>query len=199
MQGSPSNRLKSLVIAGLVAIWGCAAPASNIRADDGPPRLDGVVGQFTLIRPLRPAPPLPLEDDEGGTVTLARYQGKVVLVNFWATWCGPCVREMPSLSRLAAAMPRDKFVVAALSIDRQGFAVVTPFLKRLGIANLDVFIDQRSRLYRALGGQGLPTTFVIDKRGLVRGYLVGPAAWDSKAAQAFIRYFIDEGPQKAAR
>ncbi|MDH3235669.1 MAG: TlpA family protein disulfide reductase [Alphaproteobacteria bacterium] len=191
MPGKPSNRLKQIAIAGLLAIWGGLGVPSNLAADDGPPRFDGTIGQFTLIKPLRPAPQIPLTDEKGRTVTLGAFKGKVVLVNFWATWCGPCVREMPALDALQAKFGREKFVIVAVSLDRLGFKQITPFLERIRVARLTVLLDKNRALYRKVGGQGLPTTLLLDHEGKVRGYLEGPAEWDSKEAVALVRYYLD--------
>ena len=191
MPGKPSKRLKILAIAGLLAIWGGIAAPSNLAAEDGPPRFDGTMGQFTLIKPLRPAPQTPLTDAQGRTVTLAGFKGKVVLVNFWATWCAPCVREMPALDTLQAKFGRAKFVIVAVSLDRLGFPKIAPFLERIRVTRLTVLLDANRKLYRKVGGQGLPTTLLLDHEGRVRGYLEGPAEWDSKAAEALVRYYID--------
>jgi thiol-disulfide isomerase/thioredoxin len=199
MPEKPSKWLKHIAIAGVLAIWGGFAVPSNLAADDGPPRFDGTIGQFTLIRPLRPAPEIPLADEKGRAVALSAFKGKVVLVNFWATWCGPCIREMPALDALQAKLGGEKFVVVAVSLDRLGFAKVTPFLERLGVKRLTVLLDKRRALYSKLGGQGLPTTWLLDQEGTVRGYLEGPAEWDSKAAEALVRYYIGGGnPVKKA-
>jgi len=191
MPGKPSKRLKQIAIAGLLAIWGGMGVPSNLAADDGPPRFDGTIGQFTLIKPLRPAPQVPLTDEKGRTVTLAEFKGKVVLVNFWATWCAPCVREMPALDALQAKFGTDKFVIVAVSLDRLGFDKVTPFLERIRIERLTVLLDKNRALYSKVGGQGLPTTLLLDHEGKVRGYLEGPAEWDSKEAEALVRYYLD--------
>jgi len=191
MPGKPSKRLKQIAIAGLLAIWGGLGVPSNLAADDGPPRFDGTIGQFTLIKPLRPAPQIPLTDEKGRAVTLASFKGKVVLVNFWATWCAPCVREMPALDALQTKFGREKFIIVAVSLDRLGFAKVAPFLERVRVERLTVLLDSNRKLYRKVGGQGLPTTLLLDHEGRVRGYLEGPAEWDSKAAEALVRYYLD--------
>jgi len=121
-----------------------------------------------------------------------------VLVNFWATWCIPCIREMPSLDALQEKLGGEKFVIVAVSVDHLGFPKITPFLERLGIKRLTVLLDQKRALYSKLGGQGLPTTWLLDHEGTVRGYLEGPAEWDGKEAQALIRYYLDAAnPEKA--
>jgi thiol-disulfide isomerase/thioredoxin len=199
MPGKPSNRLKIFAIAGLLAIWGGIAAPSNLAAEDGPPRFDGTMGQFTLIEPLRPAPQTPLTDAKGRAVTLADFKGKVVLVNFWATWCAPCVREMPALDALQAKLGREKFVILAVSLDRLGFPKIGPFLERIRVTRLTVLLDRNRKLYGKVGGQGLPTTLLLDHQGRVRGYLEGPAEWDGAAAEALVRYYLKAaGPLKKA-
>lgn len=194
-----SKPLKSLAVLSALAIWAFAAGASKAIADDTPPAFGGTYGQFTLVKPLRPAPSIPLADAEGKTVTLDRYKGKVVLLNFWATWCGPCVREMPALDALHAKLGGKSFAVVAVSVDRLGFAKITPFLKRLGIKKLHVLHDASRKLYRKAGVRGLPTTLVIDHEGRVRGYLEGPAEWDSKEAQALVRFYMAQVPARETR
>jgi len=190
MPEKPAKRLKHLAIAGVLAIWGGIGVPSNLAADGGPPRFDGTIGQFTLIRPLRPAPQTPLMDEKGRAVTLADFKGKVVLVNFWATWCAPCVREMPALDALQAKLGGEKFVILAVSLDRLGFPKIAPFLERIGVSRLTVLLDRKRALYRKVNGQGLPTTLLLDHEGKVRGYLEGPAEWDGKAAEALIRHYL---------
>ena len=180
------------MFAGLLAIWGAMALPSNGAADGGPPRFDGTIGQFTLIKPLRPAPQVPLLDAKNQPVTLDTFKGKVVLVNFWATWCGPCVREMPALDALQAKFADRPFVIVAVSLDRLGFPKITPFLERIRVSRLTVLLDRKRALYRKVGGQGLPTTLLLDRQGRVRGYLEGPAEWDSKEAEALIRHYLKE-------
>ncbi len=189
-----SKRLKFLAIAGLVGLWSLALLRSNALAGEHPPALHGTMGQFTAITPLRPAPLAPLFGADGKKIDLSAYRGKVVLLNFWATWCAPCIREMPSLDMLHERLGGRSFAVVAVSIDRAGFARIKPFLARIRVTKLHVYLDKSSKLYRKFGVQALPTTFLIDHQGRVRGYLEGPAEWDSKEARALIRYYVDQAP-----
>lgn len=136
-------------------------------------------------------------DAEGNPVTLADKRGRVVLMNFWATWCPPCVREMPSLARLQEKFPTSEFEVVLISLDRDA-SVIAPFYERLGLTNFAAYHDPRSRLSRQLAVAGLPTTLLIDSNGNEIGRVVGPAEWDSPVAVALIRKYIVGSPVKAA-
>jgi thiol-disulfide isomerase/thioredoxin len=188
--------LGSLLALGLIgAVSAAFLPSSRAGAGPGeaaaPPAFAGEMRQFSLIKPLRPAPAESIVAPDGAAVTLGRFKGKVVLVNFWATWCAPCLREMPALDRLQAALGGERFQVVTISVDRQGKSVVEPFLKRLGVGHLPAYLDSRSALLHAFGARGLPTSYLIDADGTLIGYLEGPAEWDSKAGKALIAYYTD--------
>jgi thiol-disulfide isomerase/thioredoxin len=147
---------------------------------------------FTFSDPPVPAPSAAFQALEGGETRFADFRGKVVLVNFWATWCAPCVREMPSLERLHQALAGEGFAVLAISQDRGGASVVAPFLARLDLQRLPVYLDPKGKLARAFALKGLPTSFVIDRRGRVVAGLVGPAEWDSPQSLAFMRHYLEQ-------
>jgi thiol-disulfide isomerase/thioredoxin len=111
----------------------------------------------------------------------ADWRGRIVVLNFWATWCIPCVAELPSLDRLAASAP--DFAVLAVSADRTGAEVVSPFLKAHGIAHLTTLLDPHMAAGQAFGVAGFPTTLVIDASGRLRGRLEGPADWAVAAGE----------------
>ncbi len=145
---------------------------------------------YELTVPPRPVGEIAFTDAGGAPLTLADKRGKVVVLNLWATWCPPCVREMPSLDRLQAALGGADFEVVALSVDRSGAAVVLPFLEKLGIGALDIYLDTSSRVLRTLAINGLPTTVLIDRDGREVGRVIGPAEWDSDEAIALIRHYL---------
>jgi peroxiredoxin len=132
------------------------------------------------------APDFELSDFDGDRHRLSDYRGQVVFLNFWATWCVPCVAEMPALDRLRAHLAGRGIEVLALSSDRGGAAVVRAFFAKHGIEHLPVTLDQGLSAARALGVQGLPTTVLIDGTGRDRGRLVGAAEWDSQDAIALV-------------
>ncbi|MEC9347098.1 MAG: TlpA disulfide reductase family protein [Pseudomonadota bacterium] len=122
----------------------------------------------------------------GDEMDFSAFRGRVVLVNIWATWCAPCRHEMPSLARLQAARGGKDFEVVAVSVDRGGVEKAQGFLDEVGATALTLYIDQTTRIGRALGAFGLPLTLVLDREGREVARLVGPAEWDSPEALAFI-------------
>ncbi len=174
-----------------------AEPRSAAAADPAPP-LKGAFGEnFTLLDPPVPAPLEAFTDLAGTPVRLADFEGRVVLLNFWATWCGPCVREMPSLDRLQARLGDRALSVVAVSIDRAGIEVIRPFAKRLGLTHLGLYHDPQGALFRAFGVTGLPATFLIGRDGGILGAYAGPAEWDAPEPRALIEFYLDL-PEHAA-
>ena len=113
-----------------------------------------------------------------------------MLLNIWATWCGPCRAEMPTLDRLQARLGSDRFEVIALSIDRAGVGVVAEFFEEIGIEHLRIFIDESGGAARDLKVFGLPATLLIGRDGRELGRLVGPAEWDTPEMTAFLETLI---------
>lgn len=166
------------------------AETGAVQAESGPP-VEGQVQNFEVF-------PAPIETTDvtvltrdGGKTTLGQFRGKYVVLNFWATWCGPCIRELPSLERLDAALPDDKAQVVLVSQDRAGFQQTDRFLKKLGVSFPDNFVDERLKFSRALGIVSLPTTLLIGPDGKEVGRLVGHAEWDSPEALALVNWYLD--------
>src|SRR5205814_1902038 len=108
--------------------------------------------------PAQPAPEVSFTDMAGKPFTLANFRGRLLLVNLWATWCGPCLDEMPSLDRLQANLEEKLLLVVAISEDRGGAKIVEPFLSKLGSKKLRIFLDPKSDVSHAFQVRGLPTT-----------------------------------------
>ena len=150
----------------------------------------GPVGFAMAAQPQR-APSAEFRNANGKHLTLADFRGRVVLLNIWATWCGPCVSEMPSLDRLQALHQGDGLAVLAVSIDRQGPSTVRRFFAQTGIRNLPLYLDADGATARAFGARSIPTTLLIDRDGNVVGSLVGAMQWDSPDALSLIRHYLD--------
>lgn len=132
------------------------------------------------------APKTTFTDENLTKTTIDAFRGKIVILNFWATWCAPCIKEMPSLERLASRLPAEKFAVIAVSQDRGGASVANPFLDRIGVKNLPIYFDPNRKLSRDLGVRGFPTTVIIARHGTVVGKLEGVAEWDAKDMVAYL-------------
>ncbi|MDE2119676.1 MAG: TlpA family protein disulfide reductase [Betaproteobacteria bacterium] len=141
---------------------------------------------MTPVVPPRPAPGFSLEDIDGKAHSLAEYRGKVVLVNFWATWCPPCRAEMPSIQKLYASMKGRPFVVLALD---QGETVdsVFSFMGQLSPSpGFPVLLDARSQAAHAFGVMGIPTSYLIDPQGRIVAQAIGGRDYDSAAMRRLL-------------
>ena len=173
-----------------------ASPAA--AQSDDPPRLIGHSGQYTLLTPVRTARLTPFSTANGDTIDLGYFRGKVILLNFWATWCAPCAYEMPSLDRLAAQLSGEDFIVLPIALD----TVMTPiasFYRDLGLDHLGIYLDPKRRTAYVDADNpdkaefavwGLPISYIIDREGRARGYIVGAVDWQSEAAKSLVRYYI---------
>lgn len=140
------------------------------------------VENYIPAREVKMATLAPFLDERGGRLTLEKFRGKVVVLNMWATWCGPCIHEMPTLDRLQQQLKDVDVVVLALSIDSGGAPAVRAFFDEHGIENLEVYVDPTMQAQPGFNVIGLPTTILIDKDGRERGRIVGPAVWDDSRA-----------------
>ena len=148
---------------------------------------------FAMSETPKPLPELQFTDSDGKTLTLADFKGKVVLLNIWATWCGPCRKEMPTLDRLQAALGGPDFVVLPMSIDRKGMDVVTKFYTEIGIQHLSRYVaPAANQVLDRLGVWGLPATLLVDRQGRELGRLEGPAEWDSPDMISTLKIIISK-------
>ena len=144
---------------------------------------------FPALETPRPVPELRFVDGDGREMTLKAFEGQMVLLNIWATWCVPCREEMPALDRLQAKLGGPDFQVVPLSIDREGLPKVNAFYQELGLKALGIYVDQTGKAANELGAIGIPTTLLLDISGREIGRSVGPAEWDShQVLQALQRY-----------
>ncbi len=177
-----------VVLAGIYLVF---SGKSNDGAGKSTSGLDvfavGAMANFTFLEPGDPVLDVKFHDEAGDERDIAEWRGKMVLVNIWATWCGPCRHEMPALDRLQEMLGGDDFEVLALSIDRGGMDLPRAFYVENGIEQLALYNDATARAGVALGVFGIPTTVLLDRKGRLIGRLVGPAEWDDPAAVALVQ------------
>jgi thiol-disulfide isomerase/thioredoxin len=186
------RNLHSTILIMLLTFTSLGAATSTAFSQNLQEQLVGEMKNFVLHSSRREAPDVSFEDKDEKTRTLSEFDGKVIVLNFWATWCAPCRKEMPGLDRLHAKLGSDKFMVLALGQDLGGISKVTRFLRALKIKNLDIYNDKTVKSGRTFGVFGLPATLIIDKQGMEVGRLVGPAEWDSPEAVDLITKIIQE-------
>jgi thiol-disulfide isomerase/thioredoxin len=156
------------------------APQSSAEAPKA--ELSGVVDRTHKGSAM---PDIRFESPKGEMVRLADFKGRPVLVNLWATWCGPCIAEMPTLERLAAR-EAGRVQVLAVSQDMKGRPVVDKWWNAQGFKTLQSYVDAKADLGFALGGGSLPTTVLYDKDGKEVWRMIGAAEWDSPAQKKLI-------------
>ena len=135
------------------------------------------------------APNFRLPDLDGTMVSLADFKDRVVLLNIWATWCAPCVEEMPSMEKLHRELKNEKFVILAVSIDESGAEIVRPFMKKHKLS-FPALIDSAGTLKNLYQTTGVPESFIIDKQGRILDEVIGPRDWAAPGALQYFRSLI---------
>ncbi len=166
---------------------GSSAPVTSGEAT-GPSASGKGEFSYTLDRSKAgtPAPDLPFQTLDGSDTTLKDFAGKPLLVNLWATWCAPCVAEMPTLDSLAAAYGPKGLTVLAISQDSQGAKLVQPFFAKKGFRHLKSWIDPENQLGFHYATGMLPTTILYDAQGKEIARVIGAMDWSGKEAHELI-------------
>lgn len=134
-----------------------------------------------------PAAATVFKDTDGTEKTLADFKGKTLVVNFWATWCAPCVKEMPTLDALQTKLGGSGVQVLAISQDRDAEKVAKPFFDKNGWKNVTLFTDAKGRFYADAKLRGLPTTLIVDKQGREVARIEGETDWASPEIDAALK------------
>ena len=137
-----------------------------------------------------PAPDVTFLAADGSEHRLTDFVGHGMVINLWATWCVPCVAEMPSLAALSKTLAPDDIAVLPLSSDRCGARAVEAFYQDHDISGLPVLLDPKGTAARAWHARGIPTSVIIDKKGQERARLEGSADWSTAAAAAIVRRLV---------
>jgi len=132
------------------------------------------------------APDFTLQDTKVKTVTLSELRGKVVMVNFWATWCPPCIEEMPSMDRLNKFMAEENFVMLAINTEKDGRTVVPAFLKKTPY-DFPILYDDQGTVQQQYGVYKFPESFIVGKDGTVVEKIIGPLDWSSPKTVAYLK------------
>jgi DsbE subfamily thiol:disulfide oxidoreductase len=137
------------------------------------------------------APEFSLSDPSGRTYTLAELKGSVVFINFWATWCPPCIEEMPSLQNLYNGFKDNKEFRMVTILYKDDYEKAMAYMKQNNYA-LPVLIDREGKAAKAYGVTGVPETYIVDKQGILRQKVIGPADWNSTEADSLIANLLKQ-------
>ncbi|MCX8506181.1 MAG: TlpA disulfide reductase family protein [Alphaproteobacteria bacterium] len=147
-------------------------------------------GIFIPTSPPRPMPDLSFDEESGKKIIIRRLTGQIRIFNYWATWCAPCVAELPSLQRLADRKASIGVNVIAVSIDRGGFSTIAPFLKQHGLDKMMVLSDAAGQSMTEFSLKGLPTSILYNRQGEEIGRIEGEYNWDSPEVDQLIDTLI---------
>ena len=187
MESRPFLRT-ALGLLAIVIMLALLARPQVLAEDQMPAELKG----FVASAPGKAAPAITVSGETEQSVDLQSFRGRLVLVNFWATWCEPCVREMPALDALQTRFAGRPFSVVAISEDRGGQPVVRKYYDQHGLDGLDIYCDPHGEAGRAFAIRGLPTSILIDRDGNELGRVEGAVEWDNDAVAAQIEKFLSE-------
>jgi thiol-disulfide isomerase/thioredoxin len=171
----------------LLAAGGTLAAALTARKPRAAAVLGDLASHLVLTDPPVTPPAIVFVSADGSEHQLTEFAGHGMVVNLWATWCVPCVAEMPALAALSKTLAPEDIAVLPLSSDRGGVSVVQAFYQEHGITGLPVLLDPKGAAARAWQAHGLPTSLIIDRNGRERGRLEGSADWSAPTAVAMVR------------
>jgi thiol-disulfide isomerase/thioredoxin len=189
------NRILLIAIAAILAVIGIVgaitvqkpqapAPGATTATKSPVSRFAPIEGDFTVVAPV---------DGTGQPADMAPYRGKVLLVNLWATWCAPCIKELPSLGALQRELGGDQFRVVTIAVDERDPAKIEPFLASHGADNLPVLIDRDRTIEKVAQVIALPTSLLVDREGTVKAMVTGDACWNNGTALAAVKAFVADG------
>jgi thiol-disulfide isomerase/thioredoxin len=189
------SRTQYIVIAAVIAVLAAAGVLYEMRGGAVQPGAPAALAPFAAAKTPLAVPQVAISGPTGTRLMLSAFKGKYVLLNLWAPWCAPCVRELPALAKLKSAVPGGQFDVIAVDVGRGTALDARNFLDAHGAHGLATYVDSDLALLRAFGAFGLPLTVLIDPQGHEIGRAVGPAAWDSPDA---VDYFKSLAAARAA-
>jgi len=171
----PVRKILPLLLLFIFSLSASVIAAGTPQA--GPPR----VGQL--------APDFTLKDVKGRSYTLSELRGKVVLVNFWATWCPPCRAEMPSMEKLNAMLASDDFVLLAINAEEDALDIVKEYLQE-SPHSFPVLLDGETAVQRQYGVYAFPETFIIRRDGIIADHVIGAIDWTGPKVLNLIKFLI---------
>ena len=178
----------------LIALYTALALSANSAAagiDEAQPLREGTMKKLLFHGLGKNTSDAVITDAEGNEFTLADWGGKYVVLNFWATWCAPCRKEMPALDALQAELGSESFEVVTIATGKNPLPAITKFFDENGIENLPILLDPKTELSRGMSALGLPVTMILHPNGLEIARMQGDAEWSGESAIAVLRALMD--------
>lgn len=179
--------MRWFILVVLYTALGLGANAQGFDPTAIAPLREGSMRKLALAESPQPVPQVAFTDAQGQEHRLGDWAGKHVVVNFWATWCAPCRKELPALDALNRDLGGETFEVVTIAVGRNPQPAIERLFAELEVRHLPVYLDSRMELARAMGVLGLPVTVILDAQGREIARMTGDAEWDSDSARAIVR------------
>ncbi|ABN59768.1 TlpA family protein disulfide reductase [Shewanella baltica] len=188
--------IKALLLSSLFSLLAGGVAHAYPGMQQATKPMESTVDLINVLPKTFPIEPVAFNDVDGKAIDFSQFKGKIIMVNMWATWCPPCVRELPAIERLATKFKAEDFVLLPISIDAEGKQQVQPFLNSLGMPNFNSYYDQSQSLGDVFPLDTIPATFILDQQGQLIAFVRSYVDWDDAKAVSLIQGFIDKGSKK---
>ncbi|MGL5048088.1 MAG: TlpA family protein disulfide reductase [Shewanella sp.] len=191
------NIVKILMLSAVFSVFAGGVAHAYPGMQQATKPIESTVDLINVLPKTYPIKPVAFNDVDGKAIDFSQFKGKIIMVNMWATWCPPCVRELPAIERLATKFKSEDFVLLPISIDAEGKQQVQPFLSSLGMPKFNSYYDQQQLLRDVFPLDTIPATFILDQKGQLIAFVRSYVDWDDAKAVSLIQGFINKSSEKS--